>query len=161
MSQAEPQAIAAPRPLFQASAASLLPIVAFGGAAAVAPGHTVGSVVIALMGGTLATLGGVVLSARLARSLRALHASPQRERLACLASLPMLLGATVVALVERAALGLAFAVALATLAWSHRAVVLASRAIAGAQAHGLGRAAAALAIAAHLPSLFRLALWTL
>jgi hypothetical protein len=40
-------------------------------------------------------------------------------------------------------------------------VVLGLRTVAGAQADGLGGAAAALAIAAHVPSLFRLALWTL
>jgi hypothetical protein len=161
LSHEDAQEQAVPHPLFQASAAALLPVLAFGLAAALAPGRTVGSVIIALMGGTLACLGGVVLSARMARQIDALRATQHAARLACIASLPMLLGAIAVAAVERSALGAAFALTLATFVWSQRAVVLGLRRTGAAGPHSLHRTATLLALTAHAPSLFRHALWTL
>jgi hypothetical protein len=142
-------------PLLQAAGIAIAPIIASGVAAALAPGRTVGSVIIALLIAVLAYLGGVVAALRLGEHGRGFGEAPLGRAVAAQACTPVLLGGVVAAAFSGYA---ALAVVSASTLWAYRLGLVGARDRLGMTRPDRYRSAAVLALLAGGPALTRAAL---
>ena len=142
-------------PLLYAAGLAIAPIAACGIAAAIAPGRTVGSVIIALMIAVLAYLGGVVAALRFGAHAASLASHPLGRQLAAMICMPVLLGGVIgAALSGYAALAV---VSISTL-WAYRVGLVGARDRLGLAERDRYRSAAVCALLAGGPAVTRAAL---
>ncbi len=144
--------------MLHAAAFALLPVLVVGVAAALAPGRTVGSVVIAALGAVLAYVGGVVLGQRAADRIPALASHAQGHRLTSLMSLAVHAAGVLAAVTSGWS---ALACSVAGSFWSARIGFLGARDLIGVAAPQQLRVVAACAFAVNAPALLRSALYAL
>ena len=142
-------------PLLQAAGIAIAPVVASGVAAALAPGRTVGSVIIALMTAVLAYLGGVVAALRWAEHGRGFRGLELGRVLAAKACMPVLVGGVVAAPFSGYA---ALAIVSASALWAYRVGLVGAGDRLGVTGRDRYRSAAALALLAGGPAVTRAAL---
>lgn len=142
-------------PLLRAAGLAIAPIVASGVAAAIAPGRTVGSVIIALMIAVLAYLGGVVAALRLSANARVFQGAELRREVAAKACAPILVGGVVAAAFSGY---VALAIASASTLWAYRVGLVEARDRLGVTGRDRYPSAASLALAAGGPAVARAAL---
>jgi hypothetical protein len=149
-------------PLLYAAGVALAPIAATGVAAAIAPGRTVGSVVIALMIAVLAYLGGVVAALRLGRHAPWLAENALAQQVAALVCVPVLLGGVVAAVLSAAfsAIGALVVISVSAL-WAYRVGLVGSRDRLGLAGRDRHRTALLCALCAGGPAVTRAVLYAI
>jgi hypothetical protein len=142
-------------PLLSAAGLAIAPIAASGVAAAIAPGRTVGSVIIVLMIAVLAYLGGVVAALRLGEHGQTFRGTELGRKVAANACTPVLLGGVVAAAFSGYA---ALAIVSASTLWAYRVGLVGARDRLGVTGRDRYPSAAALAVLAGGPAITRAAL---
>jgi hypothetical protein len=145
-------------PLLQAAGVAIAPIAASGIAAALAPGRTVGSVIIALMIAVLAYLGGVVAALRFGQHAAPLAAHGLGRQLAAKMCTPVLLGGVIAAALSGYA---ALAVSSLSTLWAYRVGLVGARDLLGLTGRDRHRTALVCALLAGGPPVTRAVLYVL
>lgn len=151
-----------PDPLLYAAGVAIAPIAASGLAAALAPGRTVGSVVIALMIAVLAYLGGVVAALRFGQHAPWLAERPLARQVAALVCIPVLLGGVVAAALSAAFSAFsALVVISASALWAYRVGLVGARDRLGLAGRDRYRTALCCALCAGGPAVTRALLYAI
>ena len=148
-------------PLLRAAGIAIAPIAASGLAAALAPGRTVGSVVIALMIAVLAYLGGVVAALRFGEHAPWLAGRPLARQVAAMSAIPVLLGGVAAAVCSAFSAAGALLVISASALWAYRVGLVGARDRLGLVGRDRYRTALFCALSASGPAVTRAVLYVL